>query len=206
MDHLQCCAGEGKRKGLVDIVYIPKGSLLLIHACSNYQNFSRGLWSANTARRVWGRWWKWCFCSSSVCNLCNWWHLITSRCWMLKSASFFTVLDTAEESVYMYFLTACASHTSRRYRSYWSWRVALAVSSKHWRWHQWHKRCLLSERREQAWPVHILIRLQSVQRWKIVVWRLLLCQPRRHWAMIHFSNSHFNVAACIRHHSFHNTL
>ena len=31
---------------------------------------------------------------------------------------------------------------------------------------------------------------------RLTPWRKALCQPRWHWAMKHFSNSEFNVAAC----------
>ena len=67
------------------------------------------------------------------------------------------------------------------------WRLAF----KHWHWQIRHKH-LFSEQREQH---------QSV------VFSTFHCvsQDDWHWAMKHSSNSHFKSAACIRHHSFHNT-
>ena len=78
------------RKGLVDIVHIPKDSLPLIQTCWNYQNFTCGQKAVGDkchGRLVW----------LAVSDLCNRQRLNTSPSVDAQVSELFKVLDAAQQ-------------------------------------------------------------------------------------------------------------
>ena len=165
------------RKGLVDIVHISKDSLPLIQTCWNYQNFTRG--QEVVGDKCHGRLACLLAVLWAICAIVGVW--ILHRRWTLESASFskcYMQHSSREECLPSNSVWKAYSQKVKKLLNFESSVSSILSTLK-----AGVRR--LSERREQT-SVHILIYLQSVQRWKITVWRLPLCQPRRHRAMKHF--------------------